>query len=163
NATTEKPASASLHASVPPPAPVPTIAKSTSSLSPKQRMGTHLPSRKTSGARPLRARGSATSSIGGLEVELFGFPRIALLPAEPPRIAHRRHVGVAIAGRAVVVEHVVDPRDDRHRFVAVGLRHQAIGDRLQQRPFLLREEPALRNLLQPLPDGCARLVVPRGR
>ncbi len=57
DATTENPDSASLQASVPPPAPVPTITKSTSSFAPNSRIGTQAPSRKTSGARPCNARG----------------------------------------------------------------------------------------------------------
>ena len=49
--------SASLQASVPPPAPVPTMAKSTASSSGYSRIGTQPPARNTSGARPPMARG----------------------------------------------------------------------------------------------------------
>src|SRR5690348_14148295 len=47
-------------------------------------MSTHLPGRNTSGARPWTARGSATSSIG--EVDLLRLPWVVLVEAQP-RIA----------------------------------------------------------------------------
>src|SRR6201996_1241340 len=62
SATTENPCSASLQANVPPPAPVPTIAKSTASFCAYSRIGTHAPGRNTFGARPRRARGCCMGS-----------------------------------------------------------------------------------------------------
>src|SRR5205814_8389517 len=49
---------------------------------------THWPLRNTSGARPSIARGSAISGIGSLD--LFRFPRIALVEAKPDVAARAR-------------------------------------------------------------------------
>src|SRR6201996_7750397 len=92
SATTENPCSASLHANVPPPAPVPTIAKSTASPWGYSRIGTHAPGRKTSGAQPRRARGCCMGSSdmaidpanrGVVAIRGFGgLPGIALVEVE---------------------------------------------------------------------------------
>src|SRR5262249_9795916 len=81
--TTENPISASRHASVPPPAPVPTIAKSTASSSRYSRIGTQPPTRNGSGARPFlprgRRRASSNASIVSPGLTLaFGLGRSGL-------------------------------------------------------------------------------------
>src|SRR5689334_464176 len=203
-------------------------------------MSTHFPGRNTSGARPLTARGSETSSIRGPKVIFLRFPGIALVEAQariaaracraakadfaprrrvriinrddllqemmeeeaaggqvapvaaldavvldvgqkvvllgrdqlfeafavpvarlggdggeplPPGVAHRRHVSVAVTGRMIVVEHVVDPRNDRHRLLALGLRQEPRDNCFEQRPLLLGQEATLRYVLEALPDG----------
>src|SRR6185312_14878761 len=103
-ATTENPASASLQASVPPPAPVPTIAKSTASFSPYSRIGIQPPWRNTSGARPCFARGLFCGSSADMLVpanrvfhvavlHLGGFPGIA------PVVSHS-HISTRTCGTA---------------------------------------------------------------
>src|SRR5579885_3253876 len=62
--TTENPASARRQASVAPPAPVPTMAKSTGSPSRYSRIGSQPPTRSTSGARPCMPRGTSCASSG---------------------------------------------------------------------------------------------------
>ena len=71
----------------PPPAPVPTTAKSTSSSSANCRMGVHAPTRNTSGARPFAARGAANGSADTsvLPRRLFVFGRGRLRPAPTRR------------------------------------------------------------------------------
>src|SRR5690349_11292438 len=91
SATTEKPYSASLQASVPPPAPVPTMAKSTASSSVYSRMATQAPGLKTSGARPLMALGEVSSDMFVLPARfvfpagrcLGGLPGVAAIEIHP--------------------------------------------------------------------------------
>src|SRR3569623_2111399 len=92
---TLNPASASLQARVPPPAPVPTITKSTSS-SPYSRIGTQPPGSNTSGARPLVARGEICAASGMVPRQalerlagLDRFPRIAPVDARADVAARR--------------------------------------------------------------------------
>src|SRR3954447_2974752 len=115
-----KPASASLQASVPPPAPVPTIAKSTSSSSLYWRIGTQPPGRNTSGARPSLARGASIGSadtavlpphrrLVAAVLELDRLPRVAAVDPHP-------HVA-ARAGRPAPPDHA-----PRGRVRVVGVR-----------------------------------------
>src|SRR4051794_14747041 len=78
--TTENPCSASRQASVPPPAPVPTIRKSTGSDREYCRIGIQAPGRITSGARPALPRGGA----GGPPAKAVLPPGVGPLPAPPP-------------------------------------------------------------------------------
>src|SRR5581483_907026 len=91
--TTENPASANRHARVPPPAPVPTITKSTGVSSANSRIGTHAPGLKTSGARPLQPRGvtrgssdtliSPLDAVRVMTMSLGCFPWVALVVTHP--------------------------------------------------------------------------------
>src|SRR6185437_5556739 len=94
NPTTENPPSASPASSGPPPAPVPTMTKSTASSSLNWRIGTQPPRLKTSGARPFAARGPAKGSddMGVLPSRmglllaggrLDGFPGVAPVQSHP--------------------------------------------------------------------------------
>src|SRR5690348_16993142 len=88
---TEKPASASLHASVPPPAPVPTITKSTGSSSAYSRIGIQPPTRSGSGARPFFPRGVCRASCNTGSFTAMTFPRSArhtFIPPQPPKPWH---------------------------------------------------------------------------
>src|SRR3954454_3066096 len=121
NPITENPYSASLQAKVPPPAPVPTIAKSTSSSSRQQRIGSQPPRCSGSGARPFLARGSTR----GLSLMILDclpriapvrlHPNIAARRGRPPEtdLAPRRRMRV-IDGDYLVQQHAAEKPLRRH-------------------------------------------------
>ncbi len=118
NATTENPASASFAASVPPPAPVPTMAKSTSSSSRYCFIGTHWPGRSTSGARPPVPRGVSAriSGIRGPWPALYRIPWVISIETHAHIAARRGRAAepdlvpadrMAIIERHDVMQHAV--------------------------------------------------------
>src|SRR6185312_15853566 len=84
--------------------------------------------------------------------------------AAPPCLAHRRHAGVMRAVALVLVQHLVEPGDDRHRRrAAIGLWQEPGADRLEDPPLLLREKAPGRHLVEALLDRLAARRVPGGR
>ncbi len=49
-----------------------------------------------------------------------------------PCVLQRWHVCVPKSRAAIVMQHVVNPRDDRHRLFAIWLRNEPIDDRFEQ-------------------------------
>src|SRR4051812_23202222 len=136
NPITENPYSASLQARVPPPAPVPTIAKSTSSSSRKQRIGNQPPRCSGSGARPSLALGLARGLTRGLSLIVFfflhGVPRVGRVRLHPeipagrarpakPDLAPRRGVRVIDADR-LLQQHALEKLLGRHALPRIGQR-----------------------------------------
>ena len=75
--------------------------------------------------------------------------------AAAPCFAHWRHVCIAVARAMVVVQHVVDPGNDRDLLVAVWLRHQPSNDCFQERPLLLRKKAPRRDFV----ERCEKIEV----
>src|SRR5665213_344828 len=122
---TEKPVSANRATRGPPPAPVPTTTKSTTSFSPNWCIGTQPPRLKTSGARPLAARGALNGStdtiipsLGPLDIlsrlRLYSFPGIAAVQSHPniAAWAGRSAESELIPGGGMRVIGVDDVRND---------------------------------------------------
>ena len=77
-----------------------------------------------------------------------------------PGFLHLRQARVAVAVGHVIGHLVVDHRRHRNRRSVFRLRHDAVADRGQRQPFVLRKEPRITRHGKPLVDHTSRRLVP---